>query len=145
MSKILIVDDSNLNLRVEQLMLEEFNADNITVCDSGFECIKKITLGDKYDIILMDDIMPKLNGLETCKKLKDIAGFNIPVVVVTANAITGMRERYLKEGFDEYLAKPLEKKEMVRIFSLFLKDTVKDENNNIKQYKLVNGEFTEMN
>ena len=143
--KILIVDDSNLNLRVEQLMLEEFNADNITVCDSGFECIKKITLGDKYDIILMDDIMPKLNGLETCKRLKDIAGFNIPVVVVTANAITGMRERYLKEGFDEYLAKPLEKKEMVRIFSLFLKDTVKDENNNIKQYKLVNGEFTEMN
>lgn len=142
--KILIVDDSSLNLRVERIMLEEFNADNITICNSGFECMKKITMGDEYDIILMDDIMPKLNGLETCKRLKDIAGFNIPIVVVTANAITGMRERYLKEGFDEYLAKPLEKKEMVRIFSLFLKDAVKDEDNNIKQYKLVNGEFKEI-
>ena len=143
--KILVVDDSPLNLRVEKLMLEEFHADQITTCDSGFECMKKITLGDEYDLILMDDIMPKMNGLETCKRLKDIAGFHIPIIVVTANAITGMRERYLSSGFDEYLSKPLEKKEMIRIFSSILNNKKNVKEDSMKQFKVVNGDFEAIN
>ena len=53
--------------------------------------------------------MPKMSGVETLKKLKEINGFNMPVVILTANAISGMKEKYLEEGFNDYLAKPIDK------------------------------------
>ena len=64
--------------------------------------------------------MPKLSGKETFKKLKNDSSFNIPVVILTANAISGMREQYLAEGFNDYLAKPIEKKELDRIIKKYL-------------------------
>ena len=72
-------------------------------------------------MILLDDMMPKMSGVETLKKLKEIKGFEIPVVALTANAITGMREKYIADGFDDYLAKPIEKEEMIRVFASILK------------------------
>ena len=65
-------------------------------------------------------MMPKMSGPETLKILKELPGFDIPVVVLTANAITGMKEKYLKEGFDDYLAKPIEKDELIRVFNTIL-------------------------
>ena len=113
--KILLVDDNSLNIKVATKILERFNANNITSLDNGFDCIELIKSGKVFDIILMDDMMPKMSGVETFHKLKELDGFNQPVVILTANAITGMKEKYLKEGFEDYLAKPIEKDELIRV------------------------------
>ena len=121
--KILIVDDNLLNLKVASKLLEKYNANYIAVCNSGFECLEAIEDGNHFDIILLDDMMPKMSGVDTLKKLRKIDGFNTPVVALTANAISGMREKYLKDGFDGYLAKPIEKEELIKILNELLYNT----------------------
>ena len=118
--KILVVDDNKLNLKVATRMLEKYDID-VYLCESGQECIDKINSGDKYDLILMDDMMPKLSGSEVLKKLKENKDFKTPVVMLTANAITGMKEKYLSKGFDDYLAKPIDQLELVRVLNCYLK------------------------
>ncbi len=112
--KILIVDDNKLNLKVARKLLLPYNC-NVDTCESGFECIEKIKSDNTYDLILMDDMMPKMRGTETLEKLKELENFNIPTISLTANAITGMREHYLKCGFSDYLSKPIEKKELEKV------------------------------
>ena len=110
--KILIVDDNKLNLKVASKVLQAYDP-VVEVVDSGFECIEKLQAGEIYDLILMDDMMPRMTGVETFHKIKEeIPGFDTPVVALTANAIAGMREKYLADGFDEYLAKPINKVEL---------------------------------
>jgi CheY-like chemotaxis protein len=118
--KVLIVDDNLINLKVADRLLLSYKL--VTECvSSGFECIKKIEEGNKYDLILMDDMMPKMSGVETFKKLKKMDNFNVPVIALTANAIAGMKENYLKEGFNDYISKPIDKKELERVLKEFLK------------------------
>lgn len=83
------------------------------------ECLEKIKNGTKYDLILMDDMMPDKSGTETMQELKQIDGFDTKIVVLTANAISGMREQYLSIGFDEYLSKPINMEELIKILDLF--------------------------
>ena len=64
--------------------------------------------------------MPKMSGVETFKKLQEIEGFNTPVIALTANAIAGMKEKYLKSGFNDYLSKPIDKGELERILRKYL-------------------------
>ena len=118
--KVLVVDDNKLNLKVATRMLEKYDID-VYLCESGQECIDKINSGVSYDLILMDDMMPKLSGSEVLKKLKENKDFKIPVVMLTANAITGMKEKYLSKGFDDYLAKPIDQLELVRVLNCYLK------------------------
>ena len=117
--KVLLVDDNNLNLKVAARLLKEYNLEPELI-DSGFACLEKIQEGSKYDLILLDDMMPKMSGVETFKKLKEINGFNMPVVILTANAISGMKEKYLEEGFNDYLAKPIDKAELKRVLNHYL-------------------------
>lgn len=117
--KVLIVDDNKLNLKVASRLLEKYKCDIETI-DNGLEAIELIKK-NKYDLILLDDMMPKLSGTETLLKLKEIDNFDIPVVALTANAITGMKEKYLKAGFNDYLSKPIDKTELNRIINEFLK------------------------
>ena len=117
--KILVVDDNKLNLKVAVRLLKPYNI-IVEEATSGFECLDLIGGGYTYDLILMDDMMPKKSGKETFKELKSDPKFNIPVVVLTANAIAGMKEGYLKEGFDDYLAKPIEKDELNRVIKKYL-------------------------
>lgn len=126
--KILVVDDNKLNLKVAVKLLQPYKC-IVETCESGFGCIDKITSGNKYDIILLDDMMPKMRGSETLTRLKADPKFNIPVVALTANAIQGMREQYMLLGFDDYLAKPIEKKELNRILNKYvLKNALVEEN-----------------
>ena len=118
--KILLVDDNELNIKVETKSFARYNANAITAVDSGFKCIEKVAAGEKYDVILLDDMMPKMSGIETLKKLKEIPNFNTPVVALTANAITGMKEKYIAEGFDDYLAKPIEKEQLIQVMNQIL-------------------------
>ena len=125
--RILVVDDTSLNLKVACKLLERYNANQIVTCDSGFECLDRISRGEVYDLILLDDMMPKMSGVETLKKLKEIPNFNIPTIALTANAISGMREKYLADGFDDYLAKPIEKDELIRVVNEVLGRSVTEE------------------
>ena len=119
--KILVVDDNKLNIKVANTFLKKYNP-IVEEVYSGIECINKIKEGNRYDLIFMDDMMPEVSGVETFHELEKIENFNIPVVVLTANAIDGMREQYLKEGFNEYLSKPINKDELDRILNLILKN-----------------------
>ena len=116
--KVLVVDDNLLNIKVAERLLAKYNVTLVCVM-SGQECLNKVNEG-KYDLILLDDMMPKMTGGETFIKLKEIEGFNTPVVILTANAITGMREKYLSDGFDDYLAKPIEQLELNRVIKKYL-------------------------
>ena len=123
--KILIVDDNKLNLKVASKFLSKYNP-IIDTSESGFECIDKIKNGNNYDLILMDDMMPKMSGVETLKELKKLEKFNIPVVALTANAVSGMREKYINDGFNDYLSKPIDKEELRRVLSNLIKPAIKE-------------------
>lgn len=118
--KVLVVDDNSLNIKVACKLLEKYGL-NIDTALSGVECIEKVKT-ITYDLILMDDMMPNMSGTETLKELKKNPEFNTPVIALTANALVGMRENYLKEGFLEYLAKPIEKEELEKCLKHFLLD-----------------------
>ena len=117
--RVLLVDDNKINLKVAEKLLESYGIDTESV-DSGFAAIEKIQNNQKYDMILLDDMMPKMSGVETLKKLKEIPGFNTPTIALTANALTGMKEKYLSDGFNDYLAKPINKDELNRIINKYL-------------------------
>lgn len=116
--KVLIVDDNKINLKVASRLLENYKLD-ITTVESGALCIDKVN-SNTYDLILMDDMMPNMSGVETLHKLKEIDWFTTPIVALTANAVTGMKEKYLNDGFDDYLAKPINRDELNNIVAKYL-------------------------
>ena len=118
--KLLLVDDNALNIKVATKILEKYNANMVTSVTNGFDCLDKVKNGEKYDVILLDDMMPKMSGVETLNELKKIPGFNTPVIALTANAITGMKEKYLNEGFNGYLGKPIEKDQLIKVMNEIL-------------------------
>ncbi len=115
---VLVVDDNELNIKVACRLLNIYNVKTDSAM-SGMEAIDKIK-NNKYDLILLDDMMPKMSGTDTLKELKEMPDFKTPVVVLTANAISGMREKYLSLGFDDYLSKPIEKLELSRVIKKYL-------------------------
>lgn len=113
--KILIVDDNNLNRRVLEKLLKPYKA-NLELIDSGILCVEKIKAGEKYDLILLDHMMPELDGIETIRILKKTKSKDLPpIVAMTANVVTEMKDEYLKEGFSDYLAKPVDLKELNKL------------------------------
>ena len=119
--KILIVDDNELNLKVTSRLLEPFNV-SVTLLLSGIECIDKIKENNDFDLILLDQMMPTMDGKATLDSLKEIEDFNTPVIALTADAIEGSREKYISEGFDDYISKPIAKKELSRILNKYIKE-----------------------
>ena len=117
--KVLLVDDNKINLKVAEKLLSSYGIDTEPV-ESGFAAIEKIKSGNNYDLILLDDMMPKMSGVETLQELKKLPNFNIKTIALTANALTGMKEKYLNDGFDDYLAKPINKDELNRIINEYL-------------------------
>ena len=109
--KILVVDDNKLNLKVARRTLSSLNIE-MDEATSGNECLDKINSGNKYDAILMDIMMPGMNGEVTLRELMKIENFNTPVLAVTADAIQGAEEKYLNKGFYGYISKPFTKEEM---------------------------------
>lgn len=124
---VLLVDDNLLNLKVAEKLLKNYKL-NVTSVKSGLECLK-ITKNNDFDLILMDHMMPEMDGIQTLYNLKNRAkGFETPVVVLTANAINGSMETYLQNGFSDYLTKPINQVELDRILREQLK--INDNNTN---------------
>lgn len=121
--KILIVDDNKLNIKVAKRNIEDLNFKEIDECYNGLECLEKIKNGKKYDIILMDIMMPTMDGEQVLKELKNIKDFDTPVIALTADAIAGSDEKYKNEGFVDYVSKPFNKDTIkLKIDSIFEKD-----------------------
>ena len=109
---VLIVDDNSLNLKVAQRILSDYKF-QITLANSGEEAIAKIQNGARYDLIFLDHMMPGMDGIQTLKELKRMENVKIPpVIALTANAMVGMKEMYLSEGFDGYISKPINREEL---------------------------------
>lgn len=105
---VLAVDDNDSNLAIIRALLKRTRV-KVDTTNNGTEAVKMCT-GKKYDIILMDHMMPEPDGIATMHRIKSEASSlnaDTPVVVLTANAVSGMRDYYLSEGFEDYLTKPL--------------------------------------
>ena len=105
---VLVVDDNATNLKVMVNLLKPTKIE-VDVADGGYECLEMVRK-KHYDLIFLDHMMPDLDGIETLvqmKQLPDSMCQNVPVVALTANAITGAKEMYLEKGFDAFLAKPI--------------------------------------
>ena len=121
--KILIVDDNKLNIKVAKRALQDFNFE-IDEAEDGTICLDKVNSGKVYDLILMDIMMPNMSGETALKKLKENKDFNTPVIALTADAVAGAKEKYVSEGFIDYIAKPFSREQIKeKLDSVFLNNT----------------------
>ncbi len=116
--KILLIDDNKINLKVAAKILSNYNL-QVTEVPNGQEALDKVNSGEKYDLLFIDDMMPNMSGTQVLQKLKE-RGYPKPMIVLTANVINSAKEKYLAAGFDDYLGKPIDKKELKRILNKFL-------------------------
>jgi len=119
-NRVMVVDDVDSNLYVAQGLLLPYGL-IIDTAKSGFEAIDKIKENGSYDIIFMDHMMPKMNGLEALKIIRDM-GYVFPVVALTANVVSGQEEKFLTNGFDGFLAKPIDSRELDILLARFIRD-----------------------
>ncbi|MBQ9438522.1 MAG: response regulator [Lachnospiraceae bacterium] len=107
-AKILVVDDNEMNRKVTKNLMKR-NGITADLAVSGAEAIEMIR-NRRYDIVFLDHMMPKMDGIETLKKLKEenLVHDGCTIIALTANAVSGARERYIEAGFDDYLSKPIE-------------------------------------
>ena len=110
-AKILVVDDNAVNLKVVKGLLEPYQM-HVYTAGSGRQCIEILKDGkEKFDIIYMDHMMPELDGIDTLRLIRQMEGEyfqKVPVIALTANAVSGVREMFFKEGFQDYVSKPIE-------------------------------------
>ncbi len=114
--KALIVDDEVMNLVVASGILREYKM-TVDTAESGKDAIKKYEDND-FDVIFMDHMMPEMDGVETMKHIRQVAdaSYRKPVIIaLTANALSGAREMFMKEGFDGFIAKPIDIREFERV------------------------------
>ena len=97
----------------------------IDECYDGLECLDKINSGNSYDLILMDIMMPNMDGETTMEKLRQIEGFNTPVIAVTADAVSGSKEKYLEKGFIDYISKPFSRDQIKEKIDKIFNDNTK--------------------
>ncbi len=107
-ARILVVDDNEMNLKVAKALLKDTLV-QVTICESGQACLNLLK-EQMFDVVLLDHMMPGMDGIETLKRIKKMDNPDcqkIPVIALTANAISGVRSMYLEAGFDNYLSKPI--------------------------------------
>ena len=104
--RVLIVDDVETNLYVAVGLMRLYGL-QIETAMNGRDAIAKVKNGEVYDVIFMDHMMPELDGMETTKRLRDM-GYTEPVVALTANAVAGQADVFLQNGFDDFISKPID-------------------------------------
>ena len=107
---VLVVDDSKVNLMVAKGLLAPYGL-QVDVADRGTEAVR-LAAQHRYDIILMDHMMPEMDGVETLHAIRDLGGYNltVPIIALTANAVDGTRDMLIAEGMQDFIAKPIDKK-----------------------------------
>lgn len=130
-ARILIVDDVPLNLQVEAGILSPLNM-QIDLAESGKEAIEKIC-SEHYDLVLMDHMMPGMDGIEATNRIRQMGHerdddylINLPILALTANAVSGMRDLFLSQGMQDFISKPVESEELMLVIRRWLpKDKIK--------------------
>jgi len=118
--RVLIVDDVETNLYVAKGLMSPYGL-SIDTAMSGFEAIDKIKSGSKYDVIFMDHFMPKMDGIETAKNIREL-GYTNPIVALTANALTGQTEVFMANGFDGFISKPIDIHQLNAVLNKLIRD-----------------------
>lgn len=124
--EILVVDDNEVNRKVFIQLLKDLQI-NIEEAASGRECLRK-TKNKRFDLIFLDHMMPEMDGVETLHHIRedeDNLCKDVPIIVLTANAVSGAREMYLSEGFDDYLSKPILPSKLERLLQAMLPEEKK--------------------
>ncbi|MDO5520450.1 MAG: ATP-binding protein [bacterium] len=141
-ARILVVDDNETNLYVAKGLMSSYQM-HIDVSSSGYEALALVRK-NKYDLIFMDHMMPELDGVDTTKQIRQMAGEyyqTVPIVALTANAMSGARETFMSQGFDDFLAKPIEYKELNRVLREFvLPHAPEGYKETLRQLEVRNGE-----
>jgi CheY-like chemotaxis protein len=117
---VMVVDDVETNIYVAKGLLAPYGM-RIDSADSGFEAIDKIRGGNVYDIIFMDHMMPKMDGMEATKIIRDM-GYQGVVVALTANAVVGQAEVFMKNGFNDFISKPIDIRQLNAVLNRFIRD-----------------------
>ena len=120
---VLVVDDNSMNLKIAKRILESYRLP-VDTAISGEEALQK-AMQKEYSLILMDYMMPEMDGIEAAKRLRNLdAAYckNVPIVALTANAVKGVKEKMMEEGFDEYLSKPIVIEELEEILKKYLQE-----------------------
>ncbi|MDR2592659.1 MAG: response regulator [Chitinispirillales bacterium] len=110
-ARVLVVDDTNTNLRVAEGLLSPYKM-RVDTCRSGPDAIEAVQ-AERYDIVFMDHMMPGMDGLEATKRIRAILGRDdyyrkLPIIALTANAVSGAREMFLSEGLNDFISKPID-------------------------------------
>lgn len=122
-ARLLVVDDVEMNLRVVQGLLKATQI-QIDTAMSGEECLKLVSK-KQYDIIFLDHMMPDMDGIETLRRIRDMTDSpneKTPVIMLTANAIIGAKEEYLRAGFRDYITKPIREEELQGMLVKYLRE-----------------------
>jgi len=122
---VLIVDDVESNLYVARCLLSPYKL-SIDTAESGMEAVEKIKSGKIYDVVFMDQMMPKMDGVEAVKIMRD-SGYSAPIIALTANAIVGQSEILLNSGFDDFISKPIDIRQMNYVLNRFIRDKQSEE------------------
>jgi len=117
---VLIVDDVETNLYVAKGLMNPYGL-GIETAESGFSAIEKIKNGKMYDLVFMDHMMPIMDGIEATKTLRKM-GYGQPIVALSANAVSGQAEIFLKNGFDDFISKPIDVRHLNTILNKWIRD-----------------------
>ena len=117
---VLIVDDMETNIYVAVRLLKPYGL-KIDTAMSGLETLEKVKGGKVYDVVFMDHMMPKMDGIETAKRLRE-SGYTCPIVALTANAVAGQADMFLQNGFDAFVSKPIDIRQLNSVLNKLIRD-----------------------
>jgi CheY-like chemotaxis protein len=118
--KVLIVDDDSRNNFALTSLLERHGM-NVTGCETGREAIEKVEQDEELDMVLMDIMMPEMDGYETMRRIRQNPRLKVlPILALTAKAMKGDRERCLQAGASDYIAKPVNTEELLALLRIWL-------------------------
>jgi CheY-like chemotaxis protein len=118
--RVLVVDDVETNLYVARGLLAPYGL-SVETAMSGFETIDKIKAGLTYDIIFMDHMMPRMDGIEAAKIIRSL-GYTKPIVALTANALAGQAAIFMENGFDDFISKPIDTRQLNMVLNRLIRD-----------------------
>jgi PAS domain S-box-containing protein len=117
---VLIVDDVESNLYVAKGLLAPYGL-SVTTVTSGYEAIDKIKDKNVYDIVFMDHMMPKMDGIEATKEIRGL-GYTHTIVALSANAVVGQADIFLANGFDDFISKPIDMRQLAAVLKKYIRD-----------------------